>query len=44
MKRIIMKPGTYPKVWRKSGQNFIAAKSQNTKINLDKLEEDADLG
>jgi H/ACA ribonucleoprotein complex subunit 4 len=44
MKRIIMKQGTYPKVWRKSGQNFIAAKSQNTKINLDKLEEDADLG
>jgi H/ACA ribonucleoprotein complex subunit 4 len=44
IKRIIMKPGTYPKVWRKSSQDFIAAKSQNVRINLDKLEEDADLG
>jgi hypothetical protein len=39
-----MKPGTYPKVWRKSSQDFIAAKNQNVRINLDKLEEDADLG
>ena len=42
MKRIIMKPGTYPKVWRKGGQNFSEAKSQNININLDKLD-DADL-
>jgi H/ACA ribonucleoprotein complex subunit 4 len=40
MKRIIMKPGTYPKVWRKSSQDFAAAKSQNIRISLDKLEED----
>jgi hypothetical protein len=42
MKRIIMKPGTYPKVWRKGGQNFSEAKSQKININLDKLD-DADL-
>lgn len=42
IKRIIMKPGTYPKVWRKGGQNFSEAKSQNININLDKLD-DADL-
>jgi hypothetical protein len=40
MKRIIMKPGTYPKVWRKSSQDFAAMKSQNIRISLDKLEED----
>jgi H/ACA ribonucleoprotein complex subunit 4 len=43
MKRIIMKPGTYPKVWRKSGQNFITAKSANLGSSLEKLEVDADL-
>lgn len=40
MKRIIMKPGTYPKVWHKSSQNFLKIKTANMRNSLDKLEEE----
>jgi H/ACA ribonucleoprotein complex subunit 4 len=42
MKRIIMKPGTYPRVWRKRDQTFITTKNQSIGSTLDKLEEDTD--
>jgi hypothetical protein len=40
MKRIIMKPGTYPRVWHKSSQNLLKIKTANMRSSLDKLEEE----
>ena len=40
MKRIIMKPGTYPRVWHKSSQNFLKIKTANKRSTLDQLEEE----
>jgi H/ACA ribonucleoprotein complex subunit 4 len=45
MKRLIMKPGTYPKAWRSKGEQTTAVNNVNvpTEVDLDKLEnENAD--
>jgi H/ACA ribonucleoprotein complex subunit 4 len=40
MRRIIMKPGTYPRVWRKTGQNFIKPESTKMRNSLDDLDQE----
>lgn len=39
MKRLIMKPGTYPKAWRSKGEQAVNVKVP-TEVDLDKLETD----
>jgi H/ACA ribonucleoprotein complex subunit 4 len=41
MKRIIMKPGTYPKAWRSKGEqaaNVSVPSSSSSEVDLDRLE------
>lgn len=43
IKRVIMKPGTYPKAWRSSSKETIEAKYASSRIDLDKLEKDSEI-
>jgi len=38
MKRLIMKPGTYPKAWRTKGEQAVNIQLPSSEVDLDKLE------
>jgi H/ACA ribonucleoprotein complex subunit 4 len=40
MKRLIMKPDTYPKAWRSKGEQAVAPETTPSEVNLTKLESD----
>jgi hypothetical protein len=41
MKRLIMKPGTYPKAWRTKGEQAVNVKVP-VEVDLDRLESETD--
>jgi H/ACA ribonucleoprotein complex subunit 4 len=42
MKRLIMKPDTYPKAWRSKGEQAVAPAPAPSEVDLSKLESDDD--
>jgi len=42
MKRLIMKPETYPKAWRSRGEHAVAPERAAPEVDLGKLESDDD--